>query len=248
MKRFLLSASLMLVGFPAFAVDKLYTPYVEANEWEVEYFGHRSVDSDGTKDNAQGHQLSLGYGVNDWWQTEIVGIVERDPGGSTGFHSAEWENKFQLTKKGEYWLDVGGLVAYEWTPESGAPDNLEAQLLLAKKTGDFFHLVNVVAEKEVGDGESGSISTGMVWSSRYHLNDYIEPGFEYQGEFGEINDSGSLSDHEHYVGPMLYGTIPIEHEGDEIEGLSYRAGYLFGISGPASNGQAVLQLEYGLDF
>lgn len=248
MKRFLLSMSVILAACPALAVDKLYTPYVKAGEWEVEYFGRRSFDSDAAKDNAQGHEFSLGYGVNDWWKTELVAIWERAPGDSTGFTSAEWENQFQLTEKGEYWADVGGLLAYEWTPQSGDADGLEAKLLLAKQTGDFFHVLNLGFEKQVGDGESGSVESGLVWSSRYQYNDYIQPGFEYHGDFGEVNDMGSANDHEHYIGPVVYGTLPFEQEGDKVEGLGYRAGYLFGVSDAASDGQFVVQLEYELDF
>lgn len=69
MKRILLGVVCATVATPAFAVDKLYSPYVEKGEWEVEYYLDRSVDGDAAKDNVQGHEFSLGYGVNDWWKT-----------------------------------------------------------------------------------------------------------------------------------------------------------------------------------
>lgn len=61
MKRILAGLATLFAATPAFAVDKLYTPYVEKGEWALEYFGRRTVDKDSTKDNAQEHQLSLEY-------------------------------------------------------------------------------------------------------------------------------------------------------------------------------------------
>lgn len=248
MKRVLLCLASLCAASPAWAVDKIYTPYVSKGEWEVEYFGSRSVDKDNAKDNGQGHEASIGYGVNDWWKTELVGTFEKEPQSDTDFHSAEWENIFQFTKKGEYWVDSGALLTYEWTPESGEADHIEAKLLFAKDVGKTFHILNLTGEKEVGDGQSGSVQGGLTWSSRYRLTPFFEPGFEVHSEFGELNDAGSLDDHEQYIGPVAYGTIPLEMEGDDIEGIGYRAGYLFGLSNAASDGQMVLQLEYELEF
>ena len=59
MKRLLLSSVAAIAAFPAFAVDKIYQPYVDAGEWEVQYFGARSVDNKSAKDNAQVHEFSV---------------------------------------------------------------------------------------------------------------------------------------------------------------------------------------------
>jgi hypothetical protein len=244
MKRILLGVLCATVATPALAVDKLYSPYVEKGEWEVEYYFDRSVDSDPAKDNVQGHEFSLGYGVNDWWKTEVVATAEKLPTENVKFGALEWENVFQLTRKGEYWLDIGALVTYKWTPESRDVDALETKLLLSKEIGRTYHLANLTLEKDIGPG-AGTVQGGLAMSSRYRWNPYFEPGVELHSEFGELNHTGSLSSHEHYLGPVAYGTIPLEHEGKEIEGVKYRAGYLWGISRAASDGQIVLQVEYG---
>lgn len=248
MKRFLLATAVSMVAYPAFAIDKIYAPYVKKGEWEVEYFGHRSVDNDGSKDNAQGHELSVGYGVTNWWKTELYGIWEKEPDENIDFDAVEWENIFQFTKKGEYWLDAGASLAYEWTPDDGHADAVETRLLLAKDVGPTSHILNLIAEKEVGDGAHASVEGGLLWSSRYRYSPYFEPGFEIQSEFGELKHTGNFDDQEHYIGPVAYGVIPFEHEGNHIEGVHYRAGYLFGASDAAADGQFVLQLEYELEF
>lgn len=165
MKRLLTTLTMMAAATPAFAVDKIYSPYVEKGEWELEYFGTRSIDGDGTKNNAQAHEVSLGYGVNDWWKTEVVGIWEKDPNDNTKFHATEWENIFQLTDKGEYWADAGLMLAYEWTPESSKADAIEAKLLLSKEYGKTYHILNLTLEKEIGSGPKNALEGGLAWST-----------------------------------------------------------------------------------
>lgn len=249
MKRFLTGFAAFLAASPAYAVDKIYIPYVEKGEWELEYFGRRSVDSDGSKDNAQQHELSLEYSPTDWWQTEAYTIFQKEPGDNIQFNALEWENIFQFTKPGEYWVDTGASIAYEWTPEGGEADALEMRLIFAKHTGKTFHILNLSGEQAVGAGAHDAFEAGLSWSSRYELTPYFQPGFEFHNEFGEVNDISSFSDQEHYIGPVAYGTIPFETEEDgNIEGLQYRVGYVFGFGHNSSDGQAVMQLEYELDF
>lgn len=230
----------------AFAIDKLYKPYVHQGEWELEYFGTRSFDGDDTKDDAQKHQLSVGYGVTDYWKTELYASFEKDPQDSLTFDSWEWENIFQFTKSGEYWLDAGGALAYEWTPQSNHADKIEARLLLAKNIGSTFHVLNLIAEKDVGSGPHESLEGGFIWSSRYNYSRYFQPGLEFHSDFGELDHTGNFDDQQHYIGPVAYGKIPLGDEEDE--GLGYRVGYLFGLSDAAADGQLIAQLEYELEF
>lgn len=248
MKRFFLFIAATLTAYPALAVDKIYMPYVEAGEWEIEYFGHRSVDDDGAQNNAQVHEFSVEHGVNDWWQTELYGIWQKEPDNGVSFDAVEWENIFELTEPGKYWADVGATLAYEWTPDGDQADAIEARLLFAKSFGKTINVLNLALEKEIGGGTQDDLEAGLLWSTRYDYSPYFQPGFEIQSEFGEVNDHASFDSQEHYIGPVAYGVIPFEHEGNKIEGLEYRLGYLFGASHAASDGQVVLQLEYELDF
>ena len=61
-KIFTMSFSALLAASPtaSFAAEKLYSPYVEKGELELEYFGTRSNDCDPAKDNGQQHQFSVG--------------------------------------------------------------------------------------------------------------------------------------------------------------------------------------------
>ncbi len=232
---------------PALAADKLYSPYVTKGEMEVEYFGSRSVDSDSSKDNSQKQQFSVGYGVNNWWKTELYGKFEREPQEKIKFDAWEWENIFQLTERGEYWVDVGGSLAYEWTPKSNTADTLEARLLLAKDIGRTSHVFNAIVEKNVGSGPKDGVESTLLWSSRYRYSQYFEPGFEISSDFGELKNTGSFNEQKHSIGPAAYGKIPM-HLTEKSDALKYRVGYLFGVSDAAPNGEAIAQLEYEVHF
>lgn len=233
---------------PALAVDKLYSPYVSKGEWEVEYFGAKSVDGNDTKDNAQKHQFSVGYGVTDYWKTEVYANFEKAPQDNLTFDSWEWENIFQFTKKGEYFVDMGGSLAYEYTPQSDIADKIEARLLFAKDIGQTSHVLNLIAEKDVGSGPRERLEGGLIWSSRYRYSEAFQPGFEINSDFGELSRTGNFDDQKHAVGPVAYGKLPLPFGDEEEEGLGYRIGYLFGVSDAAENGQAIAQLEYEIEF
>lgn len=229
------------------AATRLYSPYVTPGELEIEYFGSRFVDNDNSKDNVQKQQFAVGYGVNEWWKTELYSKFVKGAQDDMKFDEWEWENLFQLTERGEYWLDVGATVAYEWTPQSDRADNLEARLLLAKDFDKTLHLLNVIAEKNVGSGPKESMEGKLLWSSRYNYSRYFEPGFEIESDFGEIKDAGSFDEQKHYIGPAAYGKIPLNLT-THADGLKYRVGYLFGISDAANDGEIVAQVEYELHF
>lgn len=241
------TALLYFGGAAAQAAEKLYSPYVSKGEVELEYFGAISVDDNATRDNEQDHQFALAYGVTDYWKTELYGNFSKDPGDNLTFNNIEWENIFQLTERGEYWVDVGASLAYEWSPKTSRADAFEGRLLLAKDVGKTSHVVNLIGEKEVGSGPKEAFEGKVLWSSRYRYSTVFEPGFEISSDFGELEDTGSFNDQKHAIGPVAYGKIPLNlaQKGDAI---GYRAGYLFGVSHAAPDGDVLLQLEYELHF
>ncbi|MDX2095572.1 MAG: hypothetical protein SFW64_06515 [Alphaproteobacteria bacterium] len=231
----------------AYAADKIYAPYVTKGELELEYFGSVSNDNNDSKDNAQKHQFAVGYGVTDYWFTEVYGKFSKPSQDNFQFSDVEWENIFQFTDRGEYWVDAGASLAYEWTPESDEADKMEARLLLAKEIGRTSHLLNAKAEKEVGGGPRASLEGKLLWSSRYRHTQTFEPGFEISSDFGELKHTGSFNEQKHAIGPAAYGKIPLNLT-DKADSLKYRVGYLVGVSDAAPDGDALLHLEYELHF
>lgn len=226
---------------------KVYTPYVEYHELEIEYRPTISFDSDPAKDNAQTHLLGIGYGVTPWWFTEVYAEWEREPGSgeTTSFEAIEWENRFQLSDPGEYWADVGLLVEYQRPDESDTPDKIEVGLLLAKELGKFDATLNLILEREVGSGASSDVDVAQAFQLKYRLDPAFEPGIEIYSEFGAIDNVPSFDQQEHFIGPVAEGKFMLDDKGTK---LKYNVGYLFGVTDETPDGEfkAIVELEFPL--
>lgn len=221
---------------PALAVDKIYSPQVVQGEGELEYFGVRTFDSDPSKDNLQEHEVSIGYGVTDWWWPELYTLLQRTPEQSLRTAGVQLENRFQLAPAGKYWVDLGLLVAYTRATHSDDPDTLEVRILLEKLSGRILNRLNLGGEQELGHNARGAPDRVILWSTRYLLDQRFAPGFEVQSDFGRANEARTFNEQEHYVGPAAYGEI--------LPHLKYEAAYLFGVSSAASKGALRLLIEY----
>jgi hypothetical protein len=235
-----LAVSVAIASSPAFALDKLHSPIVEKGEFAIEYSGDRTFDSDSTKDNVQGHEVEVEYGVTDFWSTSIAFGMGKNPGDDLRLEEAEWENRFQLAEQGKYWVDPGLLVSYIRARGFEASDAIEAKLLLQKDTGRFTHVANLGLEQEVGAHSEGGPDRSIIWSSRYRYDAHFEPGIEIQSGFGKANEHLGFDEQEHYAGPALYGQI--------VPGLNYQAAWLFGASEAAATSAARVLLEYEMHF
>jgi len=225
---------------PALAIDKIYSPLVVQGEAELEYFGVRTLDPTRGLDNRQDHEISIGYGVTDWWAPELYALLERTPEESLRVSGVEIENHFQLAATGKYWLDPGLLVAYTRATESEDPNTLEVKLLLEKLSGRILNRVNIGGEQVFGHNSHGSPDRVILWSTRYLLDRRFAPGFEIQSDFGRAGEDRTFSEQQHYVGPAAYGEI--------IPHLKYEVAYLFGVSTAASGSAVRLLLEYEVFF
>lgn len=232
--------STSLISSPAQATKKVYAPYVEKGEVELEYRGGYDIDDNDDVDGSWKQKIAIGYGVNDYWFTEVYGEFEKEgeSGADLEFSAIEWENKFQLTQPGQYWLDLGLLTELEYNTAGGA-DKAEVKALFAKDSGKFTHLANLGVEREFGEDSEDATEFSASWSSRYRYMPEFEPGFEIHSEFGRLDDGSSFNEEGHQIGPVFYG---------KIGAVKYDVGYLVGVSDGAPDGTIKALLEYELRF
>jgi high-affinity iron transporter len=228
----------------AHATKRIYSPYVEQGEVELEVLGSHYFDDRDDEDGGWKYKTAIGYGVTNRWFTELY--LEREKEGVSGADAdttaVEWENRFQLSEQGEYPVDLGFYVAYEHALTRGSADKIEAKMLLAKDSGAFTHLANLELEQHLGrhtDGEG--IEGGFALGTRYRLSPWFSPGVEWHGDFSELRNTGGFDRQSHQAGPAFYGEIP-------GTGFSYDVGYLFGVSDAAVDGELKFILEYGFRF
>ena len=252
-KAVVIAAAGLIVSFglsrPAYAEKHVYSPIVQKGEWEIETTGVYDLDHRKDKNVVQEYKNAIGYGVTDRWATEFYGEFERqskeDGNGNTKpfsvkFTHLEWENRYQLTEQGQYWLDAGLYFAYEIPVREKDPGKIEGKILLEKSTQNFTHATNIIFNKEVGGGTTEETTAGVSWSSRYRLSKYFQPGFEYWIDFGQMNKHLPYDKQSHQVGPVFYGRL--------TKHIKYDVGYLFGMSDAAPKGELKWILEYELRF
>ena len=237
------------VSLPAYAGKKVYSPIVETGEIELETTGVYDMDHRKDKNAAQEYKNAIGYGVTDRWATELYGEFERQPKededeniklSGVKFTNLEWENRYQLTEQGKYWLDAGIYFAWEVPMREKNPGKIEGKILLEKSTQNFIHRANLIIEKEVGGGSTEMTTAAIAWSSRYRMSEHFQPGFEYWADFGQVRDRLPYQEQTHQVGPAFYGRLTPH--------IKYDVGYLFGVSRAAPQGELKWVLEYELRF
>jgi len=222
------------------ATHKVYSPRVEKGELEIEARGHIDSDGDDTIDGARKDKYEIGYGFTDWWFSSLFVEYERAPHEDLQREAANWENIFQLTDTGRYWLDAGLYLEYEKPADASVPDKLEAKLLLEKTVHSFVHTANLVFEREIGDGASSEVEFGYAWRTKYLLRREFEPGIELYGTLGDIDDTPTASDQSHQAGPVVTGK---HHIGDRSF-IYYEVGYLLGLTSASPDGTVKWLLEY----
>ena len=233
----LLSCALAATFYvPAYADDlKVYSPRVEKGEFSVEANLNYSFDDKKDLDNYFSQVLGFEYGVNDWWQTEVAGEIEKENGDSDKLTNYKWENIIAPWKPGQNWLDAALYVELEKGAHSGDPNNFETKLLLEKDVNKFVNTANLKLEHEFGPHHEDSWGSGLALSTKYRYDQKFEPGLEYYADFGTFHDDLSFDQQEHMIGPVVKG---------KINHVKYDAGVLFGMTDASSDTTMKLNLEY----
>ncbi len=244
-KKYIIMVIIGLMGIlslshPAYAYKKVFEPAAEQGEWELESTGIYDFDPHKGKNAIQEYHYAIGHGVNSFWHTEVELEAERLPADNSitpvkATHM-EWENIFQLTQQGQYWLDAGAYLAYELPLINKQVGKFEGKILLEKTLDKITNILNISFNQEVGGGADPFTDAGISWSTRYRLSQYFEPGFEYWNDFSRISHQLDYNQQGHQAGPCFYGRF--------TRHIKYDVGYLFGISDAAPRGELKWVIEY----
>ena len=216
--------------------DKVYLPHVEAGELEFEFRGGVQDEDDGAWERA--FVADVGYGVNAWWFTELAVEYEGVSGEGGGIEALEWENVFQLTEQGKYWVDLGLFAEYEYTREDGTPDEIVVGPMFQKDIGRAQANLNLLFSREVGADREDGTEFGYAWQLRWRGNPRCEfglQGFGGAGEFGDLFEDDSSK-----AGPALFGGKRLAG-GDKFK---WDAALLAGLTSDSPDTTLRFQLEY----
>lgn len=210
------------VAASEFSVDKVYHPYIQPLERELEW---RMLSGDGQ----QLHRLGIGKSLSDSLFVEGYLIAE-DNDRHFSLEALELEVKWQLTEQGEYDADWGVLFELEHQQHDDTW-GLSSGLLMEKEWGKWVGAANFIIEYEWGNEIKNELESSLVLQARYRYSEKLEPSIEFYS-----NENGQA------VGPVVMGDIRLAH----AKKMHWEVGSIFGLGykGPDSTLRVLIEYEY----
>jgi len=211
-------------------IDKIYHPYVQPLEQELEWRASLQDRQDGQPDDLGMHRLAYGRAFGDRWFGEVYLVGQKSDEQSFELSGYELEAMRQLTEQGEYWADWALLLELEkqdgldvWEFSSG--------IIAEKEWGQWSGTANFFVSQEWGDDIEDELETALGLQARYRYSPLLEPAIElYKGD-------GSFG-----LGPVLLGQIKLGGR----QKLAWETGAIFGITdeSPDLTWRFLLEFEF----
>lgn len=212
-------------------VDKVYHPYVEPLEWELEWrMSHEDENPADDKRARQLHKLGLGKALSDYVFAEFYLLADHTSEQGLNLEAYEIEVLWQLSEQGEYSLDYGLLFELEKTHKENAWE-AATSLLLEKELGRFSTTANLSFIYEWGKRVADEFETALSLQARYRYLPALEPALElYLGESTRA------------VGPVLLGMQRL----GVAKALRWELGLVLGLDNDTADYtfRAVLEYEF----
>lgn len=208
-------------------IGRVYHPYVEPMEREIEWRSTFIDDPDNEDHRDQKHWLGAGYSINERWFAEASVITAKDNGESLELEGFELEAKWQLTEQGEFWADWGMLFEVERETSENIWEVAVAGLM-EKEIGPTSLAANLSAIYEFGSGIDNEFETAAALQWRWRYAEQFEPAIEYYA-----------GDDLAAVGPVGLGMFRIGRQK-----LKWELGVLFGVDSKTPDKTYRVLLEY----
>ncbi len=209
-------------------IDKVYHPYVQPMEREIEI--RTTVEAGSEQPQGDRNLLRTGYGqaVSDRWFGELYVVSEYGNGSGFDVRSFEAEALWQLTEQGQYFADWGLLFEAEKTRTTDSGE-VSAALLLEKEWGRWSGTANFYGLYEFGARVHNEFETALTMQARYRQSIHFEPAMEaYVGQ------------NTHGIGPVVLGS----HSFGGARRVHWEAGLIFGVDEDTPDTTIRASLEY----
>lgn len=206
-------------------VDKVYHPYVVANEREIEW---RLLSSQTDTVNRLGQRIGFGYSIAEDVAIEAYMIGERDEQGDFDLSAFEFEARLMLSEQGQYWADWGAVFEFERNTLANSYE-LTSGLITEKEFQKTSLTLNLFLIYEQGDTIDNELESEFRAKYRYRYMPEFQPAIElYAGE----NFVG--------LGPALMGVHRINGQ----EQIKYEIGFITEIAHSGKDHSFRLAIEY----
>jgi hypothetical protein len=208
-------------------IGRVYHPYVEPMEREVEWRSNIVDDPNSEDHKDQKHWLAGGFSINERWFVEAYVIAKKDNGESVEVEGFELEAKRQLTEQGEFWADWGVLFEVERETSENIWE-VAVSGLMEKEVGPTSLAANLSAIYEFGGGIDNEFETAAALQWRWRYAEKFEPALEYYA-----------GDDLAAVGPVGLGMFRFGRQK-----LKWELGMLFGVDSKTPDKTYRVLLEY----
>jgi len=227
-RRFAIAVLLLPVAAMAdgMVVDRIYDPYVEALETEIEL---RSIfQSDDEFGDAEKHSLGIGRALSDRWALEFYAVGTKQDRGGLSLDAYELEAKWQLTEQGEFAFDWGVVFELERDVETQIWE-FGSTLVSSRDFGRWTAVANLGLIYEWGSGVADEVEAEFKTQARYRFRESLQPAVElHMGQ-----DTVAL-------GPAVTGLCRLS-PGKQ---LRWEAGVFFGMDNESPDQTFKLIVEY----
>jgi len=209
-------------------IDKIYHPYVQPEEHEIEFRAVIENEADRSSGDERIYRLGYGQSFNDRWFGEIYLIGVKNDDQALRLQEYELEALWQITEQGEYFADWGMLFELEKERSEDVME-ISTALLIETEWRRWTGTANIYGIYEFGEDIDNEFETALTLQTRYRYSRVFEPAAElYLGE-----DTVGL-------GPTMMGSWPL----GGARQLRWEGGLIFGLDSDTPDQTLRVLLEY----
>jgi len=209
------------------AVDKIYAPYVNALEKELEYRISRAQGGLQAPNGIIIQRLGFGAAISDTLALEAY-VIGRGDDDASSFSGYELEARWQLTEQGEYPVDWGVIIEYENSSDSDV-EELATKLIALREWGSYIFTGNAGLIYENSEATGAEFETSLSVQARYRYKPFLEPALEFYAAEGYRG-----------IGPALVGMTRLS----TTDSIRWELGSVIGLNESSADYTLRLMLEY----
>lgn len=210
------------------AIDKIYHPYVQPLEREIEFRANVENNADSPEGDGRVYRLGYGQSFGESWFGELYLIGEKNDDESLRLEEFEIEALWQLTEQGEFFADWGLLFELG---KARSEDIMEFStgLLVEKEWRRWSGTANLFGMYEFGSEIDNEFESALGLQVRYRHSRALEPAVEFYA--GEETRG---------LGPVIMGSWPL----GEARQIRWEGGVVFGLDSETPDETFRVLLEY----